>query len=84
MILLILIIGALAVLFALNRCGLLFLAKYRVTHLKTGNIYIVLKDDVISSTNGEENIRKVVYLRRGKWYEREYGEFSKKFEKILK
>jgi hypothetical protein len=54
-------------------------------HLKTGNIYEMVRDDVINCTNANDEQIMVLYKREDKpdlIFVREKEEFYKKFEKI--
>lgn len=56
--------------------------QYR--HLKTGNIYYLIMDNVIECTNGREEKRYAVYMsaHSGERFCRESEEFHHKFEKV--
>ncbi len=57
--------------------------KYK--HLKTGNIYYLLRDDVINCTNANDHQTMVLYKRDGYpdlIFVREKEEFFEKFEKV--
>ena len=57
--------------------------KFR--HLKTGNIYEMVRDDVINATNANSEQIMVLYksdLHRGKLFVREKNEFYEKFKMI--
>jgi hypothetical protein len=57
--------------------------KFR--HLKTGNIYEMVRDDVINCTNANDEQIMVLYKRADKpdlIFVREKEEFYQKFEKI--
>ena len=51
------------------------------THNKTGNVYEVLKDNVINATNGNQDGQKMILYKniKGEWFIREYNEFHLKF-----
>ncbi len=54
-------------------------------HLKTGNIYYVIRDDVINCTNANDDQIMVMYRRDDlpdKVFVREKNEFFQKFEEI--
>ena len=57
---------------------------YPVKHLKTGNIYTVLLDNVTECTNGREDIKYVVYTNGSMIFCREINEFKAKFTKLAK
>ena len=51
-------------------------------HLKTGNMYDVLLENVIECTNGREGKCYVLYSNdENMWFCREFEEFHKKFKK---
>ncbi len=55
-------------------------------HIKTGNIYEVLRDDVINCTNANDNQIMVMYRNyefQDKLFVREKGEFFQKFESLV-
>lgn len=53
------------------------------THNKTGNIYILLNDDLIECTNGREEKKYCLYANQaGKIFVRERDEFYSKFTKL--
>lgn len=57
----------------------------RFKHLKTGNIYEMLRDDVINCTNANDEQIMVLYKRVSipdKIFVREKNEFYEKFEKV--
>jgi hypothetical protein len=55
----------------------------KVKHLKTGNMYYLLNNQVIECTNGREDIEYVLYMNTdGKLFCRERSEFSQKFEPV--
>lgn len=57
--------------------------KYK--HLKTGNIYYLLRDDVINCTNANDHQTMVLYKRDGYpdlIFVREKEEFFEKFKKL--
>ncbi len=57
--------------------------KFR--HLKTGNIYEMVRDDVINATNANSEQIMVLYksdLHPGKLFVREKTEFYEKFKPI--
>lgn len=56
--------------------------KKTVRHIKTNNLYTVLREDVIECTNGREEKRYVLYTRNGKVFCREQQEFWRKFEEV--
>jgi hypothetical protein len=61
----------------------MFSKKYK--HLKTGNIYEVIRDDVINCTNANDDQIMVLYTSekaKGKIFVREKTEFLQKFELI--
>lgn len=54
-------------------------------HIKTGNIYKMIRDDVINCTNANDHQTMVLYKRPGfeeLIFVREKEEFYKKFEPI--
>lgn len=51
-------------------------------HIKTGNVYYVLQEDIIECTNGREEKKYVLYYKDGKFFCRESKEFHQKFEKV--
>ena len=53
-----------------------------VRHIKTGNLYTLIREDVIECTNGREEKMYVVYTRNGKLFCREQQEFWRKFEEV--
>lgn len=54
----------------------------KVLHKKTGNIYYVLKDNVINCTNKASDCLMVLYMNTdGKLFCREEAEFWEKFER---
>lgn len=54
----------------------------RFTHKKTGNIYILLNDELIECTNGREEKTYCLYVNlEGMVFVRERDEFYQKFEK---
>ena len=55
-------------------------------HLKTGNIYTMLRDDIINCTNANDEQIMVLYKREDKpdlLFVREKEEFYKKFKEII-
>lgn len=51
-------------------------------HKKTGNMYILLNDDLIECTNGREDKKYCLYVNlEGMVFIREHDEFYQKFEK---
>ncbi len=55
----------------------------KVTHIKTGDTYFVIKRDVIECTNGREDKKYVIYckgIKDAKFFCREQEEFDKKFK----
>lgn len=53
------------------------------THNKTGNIYILLNDDLIECTNGREEKKYCLYANQeGKIFVRERDEFYDKFTQL--
>lgn len=59
----------------------LSMAKLQIVkHKKTGNYYVMRKDPVIECTNGQEDIKKVLYTNGELWFCREQEEFNQKFE----
>ena len=53
-----------------------------VIHKKTGNMYILLNDDLIECTNGREEKKYCLYANlEGMVFIRERSEFYQKFEK---
>lgn len=55
-------------------------------HLKTGNIYTMLRDDIINCTNANDEQIMVLYKRDDKpelLFVREKEEFYKKFKEII-
>ena len=57
--------------------------KFR--HLKTGNIYEMLRNDVINCTNANSEQIMVLYksdLHQGKLFVREKNEFYEKFKEL--
>ena len=53
-----------------------------VIHKKTGNMYILLNDDLIECTNGREEKKYCLYVNlEGMVFVRERSEFYQKFEK---
>lgn len=54
----------------------------KVEHIKTGNIYYVLKRGIIECTNGREEKKYVLYYRDGKFFCREQEEFDQKFKEL--
>lgn len=53
------------------------------THNKTGNIYILLNDQLIECTNGREEKKYCLYANKeGKIFVREHDEFYNKFTKL--
>lgn len=53
-----------------------------VIHKKTGNMYILLNDDLIECTNGREDKKYCLYVNlEGMVFIREHDEFYQKFEK---
>ena len=55
-------------------------------HLKTGDTYYLIRDDVKNCTNANDNQIMVLYKRDGYpdlLFVREKSEFYKKFEKII-
>ena len=53
----------------------------KVKHLKTGNVYYLLNNQVIECTNGREDIEYALYMNtEGKVFCREKAEFWEKFE----
>lgn len=54
----------------------------RFTHKKTGNIYMLLNDELIECTNGREEKKYCLYVNQeGMVFVRERDEFYQKFEK---
>lgn len=54
----------------------------KVVHKKTGNMYILLNDDLIECTNGREDKKYCLYANlEGMVFVREHDEFYQKFEK---
>lgn len=52
-------------------------------HNKTGNIYILLNEDIIECTNGREEKKYCLYSNtEGKIFVREHDEFYDKFTKL--
>lgn len=59
------------------------LKKIPARHLKTGNMYFIVADNVLECTNGREDIPYVVYQNsEGMLFCREREQFWQKFEKI--
>lgn len=54
---------------------------YKVTHIKTGNDYTVLCDDIIECTNGREDKHYVLYTNGNLLFCREKNEFEQKFRR---
>lgn len=53
-----------------------------VIHKKTGNMYILLNDELIECTNGREDKKYCLYVNlEGMVFIREHDEFYQKFEK---
>lgn len=55
-------------------------------HLKTGNIYYLVRDDVINCTNANSEQKMVLYRKSGESnliFVREKEEFFQKFEEML-
>lgn len=53
-----------------------------VIHKKTGNMYILLNDELIECTNGREDKKYCLYVNlEGMVFVREQDEFYQKFEK---
>lgn len=54
----------------------------RCIHKKTGNMYLLLNDDLIECTNGREEKKYCLYANlEGMIFVRERDEFYQKFEK---
>lgn len=54
----------------------------RCIHKKTGNMYLLLNDDLIECTNGREEKKYCMYVNQeGMVFVRERDEFYQKFEK---
>ena len=53
---------------------------YRALHKKTGNIYNVIRDDVIDCTNSRDGTRVVLYTNGVQVFARDYFEFLDKFD----
>lgn len=54
----------------------------RFIHKKTGNMYLLLNDDLIECTNGREEKKYCLYANlEGMIFVREHDEFYQKFEK---
>lgn len=52
-------------------------------HNKTGNIYILLNDDLIECTNGREDKKYCLYVNlEGMVFVREHDEFYQKFTRL--
>jgi vacuolar-type H+-ATPase subunit E/Vma4 len=52
-----------------------------VKHIKTGNLYKVLNDDIINSTNAQDGQKMVLYSNeKNMMFVRELKEFWEKFE----
>lgn len=55
----------------------------KVVHNKTGNIYILLNDQIIECTNGREEKKYCLYVNlEGMVFVRERDEFYNKFTKL--
>lgn len=55
----------------------------KAKHLKTGNIYYVLMENVIECTNGREELKYVIYENaEGTTFCREQTEFDQKFIRL--
>lgn len=63
----------------------IFMCSKKFRHIKTGNIYELITDDVINCTNANDGQLMVIYKRPDKpnmTFVREKSEFYTKFEPI--
>lgn len=61
----------------------LSMTKFKIArHKKTGNYYVMYTEPVIECTNGQEDIKKVLYTNGELLFCREQKEFDQKFEYV--